>query len=205
MSEDAAPETPDRGHAPSEAAAQLRLKVTAGEAAGNELSVADELVIGREAPGEGRLQDDIEISRMHARIARTPEGGWAIEDLGSRNGTFVNGHRIERRELLAAGDSIEVGATRLVVQVSAPQTPPAATARPPELGPTVVGAATPATPSPSPQPPTEPAPEAPTIPPVSLTLELDLAAGEALISLGQGSDRVRLAFEDGAWRVRPEV
>jgi pSer/pThr/pTyr-binding forkhead associated (FHA) protein len=239
----------------------LRLKVTAGEAAGKELSVGDELVIGREAEGDGKLGDDIEISRKHARISHTPQG-WTVEDLGSRNGTFVNGHRIDQGTLLAAGDAIEVGGTRLVVQVSAPTSaPPAAPEadapapepepepdEPEGLGATLVPE--PASPPTEPQPPepTEPpeqaeavdepeAVEAPEpeavevpepaapaaveeleeleppeepddapqgLPPVSLTLDFDPAAGEASISLGDGSDRITLAFEDGAWRLRPE-
>src|SRR5687768_8203555 len=120
----------------------LRLKITTGAAAGKELLVADELVIGREAPGEGLIADDVEISRQHARISRTPQDEWGVEDLGSRNGTFVNGHRIEGHELLAAGDSIELGGTRLVVQVSSPATAPAAA------------------PEPEPAPPEEPEPAA---------------------------------------------
>src|SRR5688572_27932015 len=108
----------------------LRLKITTGAAAGKELLVADELVIGREAPGDGMIADDVEISRQHARIARTPQDEWGVEDLGSRNGTFLNGHRIERHELLAAGDSIELGGTRMVVQVSSPATAPAAAPEP---------------------------------------------------------------------------
>ena len=51
-----------------DAAASLRLKVTAGNALGNEIEVGDEFLIGRHAPGAGKLGDDIEISRRHARI-----------------------------------------------------------------------------------------------------------------------------------------
>ena len=217
----------------------LRLKITSGAAAGKELLVADELVIGREAPGDGMIADDVEISRQHARIARTPQDEWGVEDLGSRNGTFLNGHRIERHELLAAGDSIELGGTRMVVQVSSPATAPAAAPEPePAAGavrrrnrrrrkrrprrpsrplsatrssatwcPTGARArAAEAPPSPSPPRPRRPSSAdqpAAAVPPLSLTVDLDPAAGEAVISLGPGSDSVRLVFEDGAWRVRP--
>ena len=194
----------------SEDSTPLRLKVTAGHAAGRDLSVADELMIGRESSEEGKLGDDVEISRQHARIARTDQGEWAIEDLGSRNGTFVNGHRIDKRELLAAGDAIEVGAARLVVQVSAPTTPhssqpepePEPEPEPAKLGATLVGEVVP---PPSDAEPAEPetSDAEPAIRPVSLSLELDLAAGQVSISLGEGSDQARFVFEDGVWRLRP--
>ena len=210
-----------------EAGSSLRLKVTVGSAAGAEISIDDELLIGRDAEGDGNLGDDIEISRRHALVSRAPHGGWTIDDLGSRNGTFVNGHRLQRPQVLGVGDTIEVGATTLVVQITAPTTPPDPGVLPglENLAPTVVGRvpptaeAPPGEAPPAPEegvaPPTEPAPEppapepeppAPAVPPrVVLTLELDLAAGEALLSLADGSDRVRLAFEDGAWRIAPDA
>jgi pSer/pThr/pTyr-binding forkhead associated (FHA) protein len=94
----------------------LRLEVISGIAPGNTIVVEDELVIGRHATGAGRLSEDEEISRQHARISREATGDYAIEDLGSSNGTFVNGLRIQSPRLLALGDSIEAGATTLVVR-----------------------------------------------------------------------------------------
>ena len=173
------------------------MKVTAGLAVGKEITVEDELVIGREASGDGKLDEDPELSRRHARIARKGDEAWEIEDLGSRNGTFVNGSQIEHPELLAAGDGIEMGGTKLVVQVRAPVTPSGPQPMPPEPSQTAVGevveddAAAPQS------------DEAP--PPVSLTLHIDVAAGEASIALADGSDEVKLVFEDGAWRLLPEA
>ena len=66
-------------------------------------------------PGEGKLGSDIEISRQHARITRDQHGQYVIEDLGSTNGTFVNGARLSAPQVLHPGDTIEVGDTRLVV------------------------------------------------------------------------------------------
>ena len=97
----------------------LRLRVTAGNAQGSEIQVDDEFLIGRQASEEGTLGQDAEISRHHARIARSG-GAFTIEDLGSTNGTFVNGRRITGAEILSPGDRIQVGATTLVVQVSVP-------------------------------------------------------------------------------------
>jgi transcriptional regulator with GAF, ATPase, and Fis domain len=79
----------------------------------------DELVVARGATGRiersGRaaaLQvGDFETSRRHLAIRRTASG-WMVEDLGSRNGTLVNGERVERAEL-ADGDTIEAGGAML--------------------------------------------------------------------------------------------
>ncbi len=75
----------------------------------------DEVVVARGTPGRieraGRtavlLVGDFETSRRHLAIRRAGVG-WQIEDLGSRNGTLVNGDRVERAEL-AHGDLIEAG------------------------------------------------------------------------------------------------
>jgi hypothetical protein len=63
--------------------------------------------IGRD-PGNQVLIDDSQISRQHARI--TPQGGlMVLEDLGSTNGTTVNGLRISAPHTLAHGDEIGLG------------------------------------------------------------------------------------------------
>jgi pSer/pThr/pTyr-binding forkhead associated (FHA) protein len=93
-----------------------RLEVVAGRALGMSILLDDELLIGRHADGAGRLADDDEISRSHARISLDRSGFCAIEDLGSTNGTFVNGLRITGPQTLSVGDTIEVGGTTLVVR-----------------------------------------------------------------------------------------
>ena len=93
-----------------------RLEVVAGRAIGMSILIDDELLIGRHAEGAGRLADDEEISRSHARLSLDRTGFCAIEDLGSTNGTYVNGLRIKGPETLSEGDTIEVGATTLVVR-----------------------------------------------------------------------------------------
>lgn len=104
-----------------------RLEVVAGKAAGMSILIADELVVGRHAQGAGRLADDEEISRAHARFALDQNGFIAIDDLGSTNGTFVNGLRISTPQTLSEGDTIELGATTLVVrEVPSRQATPAA-------------------------------------------------------------------------------
>jgi hypothetical protein len=69
------------------------------------------MIIGR-LTGCDICVPDRNISRQHAALV-TISGGWGVTDLGSTNGTFVNGERVTSRPL-ADGDAIEVGATRLV-------------------------------------------------------------------------------------------
>jgi len=104
----------DRPHAASAEAGGV-LVVTAGNALGRRFVVSDELVIGRAADGDGRLREDLELSRRHARIARDHSGQLTVEDLGSANGTFVNGERVRGRRVLVVGDSVRVGSTTLRV------------------------------------------------------------------------------------------
>jgi pSer/pThr/pTyr-binding forkhead associated (FHA) protein len=164
----------------------LRLEVISGNATGDMIVVEDELVIGRHAEGPGRLSEDEEISRQHARISREATGDYAIEDLGSSNGTFVNGLRIQSPRLLALEDSIEVGATTLVVKaIVEPEPEPVVVANP-----TVMSRV-----------PVEPvASLPPSVPPLVLALEVDFDAREARVALGDGGDTVRLVLEDGVWR-----
>src|SRR4051794_15016199 len=91
------------------------LVVVAGRATGSRLEVGTEpIVIGRASDGPAALDGDPESSRRHARIGKA-DGALVIEDLGSVNGTFVNGDRISEPTPLAPGDSVWIGMTTLVV------------------------------------------------------------------------------------------
>jgi hypothetical protein len=92
------------------------LKITGGNAAGQTITLEQELVIGRSTPGLGSLGGDSEISRVHARIFHDPSGRLTVEDLGSTNGTFVNGNRITGQQPLNSGDQVRVGQTTLSVE-----------------------------------------------------------------------------------------
>jgi predicted component of type VI protein secretion system len=102
----------------------LKLQVVHGNATGTEIPVEDELVIGRTGPEEGRLGDDPELSRQHARVIRSGEA-YLVEDLGSMNGTFVNGNRLAAPHELSDGDQIELGGSRIVTQLEQPAAAPA--------------------------------------------------------------------------------
>jgi two-component system, cell cycle response regulator len=70
-----------------------------------------ETVLGRSAGANIRLQDD-GVSRKHVKITQAGGEVW-VEDLESANGTFINGQRIERREL-RDGDKIQMGSTTIL-------------------------------------------------------------------------------------------
>src|SRR5215218_5949048 len=92
------------------------IRITGGPAAGSQLDVAQELQIGRSAAAEGRLGDDPEISRQHARISRNPQGQLVVEDLGSTNGTYVNGQRIAGPTPLNPGDTVQMGRSTMSIE-----------------------------------------------------------------------------------------
>jgi hypothetical protein len=68
--------------------------------------------IGRGGPNEVRLDGDDFASAQHARVEPRRDGVW-IEDVGSTNGTFVNGVRLSKARKLAIGDLVRVGETDL--------------------------------------------------------------------------------------------
>jgi pSer/pThr/pTyr-binding forkhead associated (FHA) protein/predicted Ser/Thr protein kinase len=98
------------------------------------IAVRDELTIGRDVSGEGRLADDPQMSRRHARVGRDEQGRATIEDLGSANGTFVNGERVDVVRALGPGDVVQIGSATLRLADAAlmpVDPPPAPPARPP--------------------------------------------------------------------------
>lgn len=124
------------------AGARARLEVLTGKAAGMSIVLDDELVIGRQAEGAGRLADDEEISRSHARLAVDAQGLCTVEDLGSTNGTWVNGMRIATPQSLSEGDTLELGATTMVVrEISRPEEEQPAAVEPAPAAPMPVPAA----------------------------------------------------------------
>jgi hypothetical protein len=72
------------------------------------------IVIGR-LPGCGVVLGDTNVSRRHAQVA-LDDGDVVVTDLGSTNGTFVNGRRVTRATI-RPGDELTVGTSRLRVEV----------------------------------------------------------------------------------------
>jgi diguanylate cyclase (GGDEF)-like protein len=90
------------------AAERATLAVLSGLDAGRILMLeGGPLVIGSAAGVDLRV-DDAEVSRRHAHVLRALDGTFFIEDLGSTNGTFVGGRRVERAPL-ASGDLVQIG------------------------------------------------------------------------------------------------
>ncbi len=78
-------------------------------------------VIGREPPATIQI-DGRGLSRHHARI-QVSDGDATLEDLGSKNGTHVNGRRITIPFRLSDGDEIRLGAISLTFRVASPASP----------------------------------------------------------------------------------
>lgn len=105
--------------------------------------------LGRHPNNTHQVLDRI-VSKEHCHVDRAADG-WVLKDLGSLNGTFVNGKRVDTVRL-AHGDEITIGSTRIVFQdaaASAAPQPPAAPAAPPSpsVDPNAVTVAQPAAPA----------------------------------------------------------
>ena len=70
------------------------------------------LTVGRGTNNDVALAADEYASGRHARFERRRDGVW-LEDIGSTNGTFVNGIRLTRERRLAPGDVVRIGETDL--------------------------------------------------------------------------------------------
>jgi ATP/maltotriose-dependent transcriptional regulator MalT len=98
---------------------------------------ADRTTVGKAAENDVALEHDPTASHLHAVLERFP-AGWCVADLGSSNGTSVNGERIWSAHRLRHGDEIRVGQTRLIFRdpvaaggslTEAEDAPPTLTAR----------------------------------------------------------------------------
>jgi pSer/pThr/pTyr-binding forkhead associated (FHA) protein len=80
------------------------------------------VTIGRGADTNVMIEGDASVSRVHALMERIGES-WFVRDLGSRNGTLVNGKRIAGDTTLRPGDEVQVGQTRIVLRGDPPSGP----------------------------------------------------------------------------------
>jgi uncharacterized RDD family membrane protein YckC len=120
-------------------AAPTALRVTAGPAAGQLILVDDELQLGSGGSGVGTLGGDEALSAAHARLTRDHTGEWMVHDLGSAEGTFLNGRQVSGIEPVHRGDTLRLGASKLLVVEGSARAPrtgisiPTPVAAPPPL------------------------------------------------------------------------
>jgi pSer/pThr/pTyr-binding forkhead associated (FHA) protein len=77
---------------------------------GTAVTLGSELTVGRAAGCQLSIPDDTFVSQLHARVYES-DGLTYVEDLGSTNGTYVNGRRITAPSPLRRGDSLQIGST----------------------------------------------------------------------------------------------
>ncbi len=167
----------------------LKLKVTVGPGGPREFEVGgNRFVVGREQ-GADMLLEDEEVSREHAAFSELPDGRLTLEDLGSRNGTFVDGNRLTGPVTISGGEEIKFGMTTISVEmprsaetkaspttgagatkiaappVPAAAPPPAAASPPPAAAPTPAAPPPPAAAPPRAAPPPPAAAPPPAAPP----------------------------------------
>ena len=142
----------------------MKLVIKEGPDTGRELDVEEALVVGRDPESASLVLGDPEASRSHASLS-PGASGVAVEDLGSTNGTFVNGERVEGTVDAVAGDEIRIGTTVLVVQSAVEVTRMSEIPEPVDPGATAFDAPVPEPPAPEPEPPAYVEPTAPPPPP----------------------------------------
>lgn len=97
--------------------ASLILKVISGPNAGAEIGVQKNhtYVIGKEASSCDIVFQDLSVSRTHSRLSIDAHGKVEIEDMGSKNGTLINGVPIEQRKTLSPQDIVSLGTTTFLI------------------------------------------------------------------------------------------
>lgn len=74
------------------------------------------VIIGRSSDCAIILDDDY-VSTRHAQVLADGQGGFYIEDLGSTNGTYVNGRRITAATTVTTAESIRIGRTTMALEI----------------------------------------------------------------------------------------
>jgi hypothetical protein len=155
--------------------APVALRFVGGPRAGETIKLADQMHLGRSSSNDVAL-DSSTVSGQHALISRQG-ASYLLQDLGSTNGTWVNGVRIESETGISIGDAIHIGSTMIEVLGAGETGPEQSFSTPPF--------AVPESPSPPPVPPPpdlEPSvePPAPAQPPAAESVPVPVAPPEAL-------------------------
>lgn len=94
-----------------------------GQESGSRRPVTAEVVVGRD-PDCDLMLDDPRVSRRHLRLVPDGTDRLRVLDLGSSNGTRINGKDVTGEVTASAGDRIELGSCTLIVQLTPSSTPP---------------------------------------------------------------------------------
>jgi len=86
------------------------LDENSGPQGANRIRLQQRIKVGRSEDSDWKI-DDLNVSRTHAEIVQTKDGGYELIDLKSTNGTFVNDNKIKREKLIF-GDIISIGGYR---------------------------------------------------------------------------------------------
>lgn len=89
--------------------------VSPTEEKGKEFALGDEVTVGRAGGCAVLLSNDTFVSQLHARVFRR-DGDVLVEDLGSTNGTYLNGKKVTAPVAVRKGDKIQFGRTTLEVR-----------------------------------------------------------------------------------------
>ncbi|HSB37616.1 MAG TPA: FHA domain-containing protein [Gaiellaceae bacterium] len=104
---------PGLGEGPQVQSGRLVVVKSPALAEGDELALdSSALLLGRGSSNDVNLARDEYASSKHARVEPRRDGVW-LEDVGSTNGTYLNGIRLTRAKKLAPGDLVRIGETEL--------------------------------------------------------------------------------------------
>lgn len=92
--------------------AQKLVVLVPKERKGASFMIGQELVIGRAPHCQITISDDPFVSNLHLRVFRNADRTW-VEDLGSTNGSYLNGNRLGSVQPFSKGDRLQVGSTVL--------------------------------------------------------------------------------------------
>jgi pSer/pThr/pTyr-binding forkhead associated (FHA) protein len=121
-----APEADDMGHTRVRMAMpKYLLRGVSGPTFGKVYAVVGTITAGRSSDNDICIPID-EISRQHAKL-QSAAGGVVVEDLGSANGTFINGQRVHTATLLKAGDEVRFDTVRFLLMSPAQEAQPSGT------------------------------------------------------------------------------
>jgi pSer/pThr/pTyr-binding forkhead associated (FHA) protein len=86
--------------------------VKRGPTAGSTFLLDADVTSAGRNPDSDVFLDDVTVSRKHAVLERRADGSWFVRDVGSLNGTYVNGEQVDETKL-ASGDEVQVGKFKL--------------------------------------------------------------------------------------------